>query len=190
MFKPPREVQKQARLGLELRRKYKRGGLTNKEASKYGIGSGVQRAVNLSNGDELSLETVKRMKAFFDRHRIYKEKGYHDTGNSASYISWLLWGGDPGYKWAKEIVSKNQTEDMGVGQLVRDLEGLLKRDQNDRVMIKNALSTGKRAIQQIETLLAGGDADLASWMEYKVYQATDGLRSVRDSLLADRRDED
>ena len=58
MFTPPKEVQKQAQIGLELRRKHGRGGLTNKEASKHGIGSGVQRAVNLSNGDELSFSEI------------------------------------------------------------------------------------------------------------------------------------
>ena len=33
-FIPPKSVQKQAKLGLELRRKHGRGGLTNKQSAK------------------------------------------------------------------------------------------------------------------------------------------------------------
>jgi hypothetical protein len=62
--------------------------------------------VNLKNRDELTLKTVKRMKNFFNRHRTYKERGYHRDRTSASYISWLLWGGDAGDKWAQRIVKE------------------------------------------------------------------------------------
>ena len=108
-YKPPESVAREAARGLELRREHGRGGLRAKQASKHGIGSGVQRAVNLKNRDELSLNTVKRMKNFFNRHRTYKERGYHRDRTSASYISWLLWGGDAGDKWAQRIV-KQETD--------------------------------------------------------------------------------
>lgn len=105
-FKPPASVAREAARGLELRREHGRGGLSAKQASEQGIGSGVQRAVNLKNRDELSLETVKRMKNFFSRHRTYKERGYHRDRTSASYISWLLWGGDAGDQWAQKIIKQ------------------------------------------------------------------------------------
>jgi len=105
-YKPPESVAREAARGLELRREHGRGGLSAKQASEHGIGSGVQRAVNLKNRDELSLKTVKRMKNFFNRHRTYKERGYHRDRTSASYISWLLWGGDAGDKWAQKIVKE------------------------------------------------------------------------------------
>lgn len=191
-FIPPKSVQKQAKLGLELRRKHGRGGLTNKQASEYGIGSGVQRAVNLSNGDELSFETVKRMKAFFDRHRVYKERGYHDSRDSSSYISWLLWGGDPGYEWAKQIISKHRKEEanMGMGQIIKDLEGVLRREKGDAEMIKSSLTTAGLAVKEIERILREKKAPLDSWMEYKIYKASDGLRSVRDALVSDYLDDE
>jgi hypothetical protein len=105
-FRPPASVARAAERGLELRREHGRGGLSAKQASEQGIGSGVQRAVNLKNRDELSLETVKRMKNFFRRHRTYKERGYHRDRTSASYISWLLWGGDAGDQWAQKIIKQ------------------------------------------------------------------------------------
>ena len=188
-FVPPKAVQKQAKLGLELRRKHGRGGLSNKQASEFGIGSGVQRAVNLSNGDELSFDTVKRMKAFFDRHSVYKKKGYHDSKDSASYISWLLWGGDPGYKWAKEIVSKQKEESI-MPDLIQDLENLLRRDRGDHEMVKSSLDTAKRALAELEVLIRNKKVPLDSWMEYKIYKASDGLRSVKDALVADNLGDD
>lgn len=109
-FNVPQAVREQAKRGLELRRENKRGGLSNEQASNLGIGSGVQRAVNLSEG-KVSLKTLKRMKSFFARHRVYKEKGYHKDKTSASYISWLLWGGDAGDAWATRTLEQLEKKD-------------------------------------------------------------------------------
>lgn len=108
-FKPPAGVQSAARRGLELRRKWKRGGLSNAEASAQGIGSGVQRASNLANGTSLALDTVKRMHAFFSRHQGNRGAGKKETdgGPTAGYIAWLLWGGDAGRRWAASIVKQH-----------------------------------------------------------------------------------
>lgn len=180
-FTPPQVVQNAARLGLELRRKHGRGGLSNKQAAEHGIGSGVQRAVNLSNGDAVSIDTIKRMKAFFDRHKVYKDKGYHDSKDSASYISWLLWGGDPGYKWAKKILNDQMKESTMMPNLINDLEKVLDRESSDARMVSSSVKQALDAADEIMALIASG-ARLESWMEYKVYAAADGLRAVRDSL--------
>ena len=114
-FKPPEGVAKAAARGLELRKKApksKKGGLTAKQASKEGIGSGVQRAVNLKNRNNLSPATVKRMKAFFDRHQKSRKI---DPGKTAAedkgYQAWMLWGGDAGYSWAKKVVRQMEAAD-------------------------------------------------------------------------------
>ncbi len=93
---PPESVRAAARRGLESRRKApksRRGGLTAAEAGAQGIGSGVVRAQTLASGRAVSPETVKRMHAFFSRHRKNK-----DTPKGR--IAWDLWGGDPGASWA------------------------------------------------------------------------------------------
>jgi hypothetical protein len=105
-FNPPKSVQQEAERGLEWRREFGRGGTE----------IGVARARDLSNGRSVSLDTVKRMKAYFDRHQVDKnaegfrlgEEGYPSAGR----IAWALWGGDVGYHWAKTIVAKNG-EGMG-----------------------------------------------------------------------------
>jgi len=93
-FKPPESAANAAKRGLELRKKNKgKGGLSSGEASKQGIGSGVQRASDLSNRENMSPETVKRMKAFFDRHQKNKKpnKGT-PREKDKGYIAWCLKG--------------------------------------------------------------------------------------------------
>lgn len=116
-FVPPKSVAKAAEKGLEYRKRSGgKGGLDVSQAKKEGIGSGVQRAVNLKNRDKMSPSTVKRMKAFFDRHEKnksinpeYKEEPWKDRG----YVAHLLWGGDPGRVWAEKIVEQMEEADKG-----------------------------------------------------------------------------
>ena len=102
-FSVPERVRKEAERGLELSKKHGKGGFDTRQAGKAGIGSGVARASSLKKG-RVTYETIKRMLAFFRRHEKYKKEGYHKDRTSASYISWLLWGGDAGYSWARKIV--------------------------------------------------------------------------------------
>jgi len=119
-FRPPKSVQKAAALGLELRKKHGRGGLTSKEAGEHGIGSGVQRAANLKNGDNVSLDTIKRMHAFFSRHQKNKGK----PGDiSAGRIAWLLWGGDPGWDWAKSVLRQQEESGQPVAHVDEERPG-------------------------------------------------------------------
>ena len=112
-FKPTKSIAAAAERGLRYRKKAGgKGGLSGKQAKKHGIGSGVQRAVNLKNRNKMSPATVRRMKSFFDRHQKNKaigkgKKPYEDRG----YVAWLLWGGDPGYSWARKIVRQMDAAD-------------------------------------------------------------------------------
>jgi len=116
-FKPPESVASAAKRGLELRKKASpsnKGGLDAKEAAKEGVGSGVQRAVNLKNRDELSPEVVKRMKSFLSRSEDAakidpdkRDKPYNDKG----YVAWLLWGGNPAKAWAEKVVAQMEAAD-------------------------------------------------------------------------------
>lgn len=101
-FTPPQSVRSAAKRGLEMRRNNGgKGGLDAKEASAQGIGSGVVRAQNLSSGQGISYDTVKRMKAFFDRH----EKNKHGPNGK---VAWALWGGDAGRAWANSIIKQEE----------------------------------------------------------------------------------
>ena len=107
----------QARKGLRLREKHKRGGLDTREAGRQGIGSGVARARDIASGRDLPIETWRRVAAFFERTSGYRDaagspsRGYYgdDTNPSAGYIAHLLWGGyDAGRKRAAAVIAKHE----------------------------------------------------------------------------------
>lgn len=109
-FAPPEGVREEAAKGLEWRQEYGRGGTE----------VGVARARDLSNGRNVSPETAKRMKAYFDRHESDKEgEGWSpDQAGfpSAGRIAWALWGGDAGQTWANKLVRQMEAEDEREGR--------------------------------------------------------------------------
>lgn len=92
-LKPPQAARKSAKLGLELRREHGHGGTE----------VGVARARDLSNGKRIPMKTIKRMHSFFSRHAAYKHK-HKEEPTGPARISWLLWGGDAGRRWAASLL--------------------------------------------------------------------------------------
>ena len=131
-YKVPKDVQAAAKKGLMLRRmqpKSKKAGLDPRQAHAQGIGSGVARARDLIKGT-VSYETVKRMRAYFDRHRgNYKLDKGKDPIDDKGYVAGLLWGGEAGKQWANKII-KGQEISEGVPS--KYLKGLDKETQKSR----------------------------------------------------------
>lgn len=101
-FKPPQSAVNNAKRGLELRKKWGRGGLSPSEAKSHGIDSGVTRARKIASG-KVSTHDVRRMSAFNRHRKNYRpEKKMPDGGPTAGTIAWLLWGGTSGVNWAKK----------------------------------------------------------------------------------------
>jgi HK97 family phage portal protein len=92
---PPQGAREEARRGLEWRSEFGRGGTE----------VGIARARDISNGVNLSDDTIGRMVSYFARHEVDKqgegwspdEDGYPSNGR----IAWALWGGDAGKAWAE-----------------------------------------------------------------------------------------
>lgn len=176
-FKVPDEVKKVAQHYLDVRKtlpKSDRGAFTPKDAAEYNasqaklgkvtsLGSGHQRAVTLVNDEYVKEKTLRRMKAFFDRHSVYKKEGYHTYKKvtkkvrnkktetledvelqvpSKSLQSWWSWGGDPGYEWAKSTVAKMNS--------VNEKEESEKRSNNKK-------STVSEHIERLVTRYFHGD---------------------------------
>jgi hypothetical protein len=101
-YKPTDAMVKEAERGLAWRREYGRGGTE----------VGLARARDISNRKGLPIDTVKRMKAYFDRHEVDKQgKGWspgEDGYPSNGRIAWALWGGDPGWTWARNIIERHE----------------------------------------------------------------------------------
>jgi hypothetical protein len=84
----PDSVKNNAKRGLELNEK-----VNNKCATQVG----KVRAQQLAQGKPVSVETIKRMFSYLSR-----AAEYYDEGNSEACgtISYLLWGGKAGLRWA------------------------------------------------------------------------------------------
>lgn len=113
---PNEGMRRAAEQGLEYRRKYGRGGTP----------VGIARARDIKNGKTLSPSTVRRMKAFFDRHEGNRvppgQKKDTDGGPTNGWIAWLLWGGDPGRTWAEMKVRQLNAEEDRM-RIQRSVEG-------------------------------------------------------------------
>jgi hypothetical protein len=96
-FSPPVGARQEAARGLSWREEHGRGGTA----------VGVARARDLSNGRNLTPTTVNRMASYFARHEIDKQgtgwRPGEDGYPSAGRIAWALWGGDPGWAWARKM---------------------------------------------------------------------------------------
>ena len=115
--KPSKGMVEEALKGLKWREEHNRGGTA----------VGVARARDISNGKNLSDDTVKRMHSYFSRHEVDKKgQGFtpdEDGFPSAGRIAWALWGGDAGQTWAADKVKgmqASQPEQMKVSLAVRD----------------------------------------------------------------------
>jgi hypothetical protein len=94
-FTPPKGVQEAAQKALEWLKEGKAGdGFTP---------VGRKRASDLARGAVVSEDTIRRMKAYFDRHQPDKDSPHWDEP-SPGKVAWYAWGGDAGYSWAKSVV--------------------------------------------------------------------------------------
>jgi len=108
-------------------------GIKRNEAlgNKCGTQVGKVRAQQLANREPVSLDTVRRMRAF-----LIRQKGNYDLAierkdyNACGYISYLLWGGPEALPWAEKILrqadnseefdfSKEQVENVIVEELIK-----------------------------------------------------------------------
>ena len=82
-------VKNNAKRGIELNKK-----VNNKCATQVG----KVRAQQLANGEPISLATIKRMHSYLSRAEEYYDEG---DSKACGTISYLLWGGKAGKRWAE-----------------------------------------------------------------------------------------
>jgi len=115
-FTPPAGVREEAAKGLAWRSEYNRGGTA----------VGVARARDLSNGTNISPDTAKRMKAFFDRHQGNRQAEGWSPGEdgfpSNGRIAHALWGGDPGQAWASKLTKQIEAADEEGRSIMGNIE--------------------------------------------------------------------
>ena len=97
-FIPPEDVARAAEFGLELHKKFNRGGTK----------VGWARAKQLKGREAVSRKDLVNISSYFARHEVDKKaENFNNKDNpSNGYIAQLLWGGDPGKKWADDLKKK------------------------------------------------------------------------------------
>ena len=90
----PSGVKNNAKRGLELNEK-----VNNKCATQVG----KVRAQQLAQGKAISVETIKRMYSYLSRAEEYYDES--DT-KACGTISYLLWGGKAGLRWAESKLNE------------------------------------------------------------------------------------
>jgi hypothetical protein len=101
-YKPPKSVREAAQRAIE----WIDGGLAGSGFTSVGR----TRAGQLARGENISIDTLKRMKSFLARHKVdgqalgfnRGEKGFPSAGR----VSWDAWGGDAGFAWAESMVER------------------------------------------------------------------------------------
>lgn len=79
-----------------------------RENEKRGNPAGTQvgkvRAQQLCKKEDISLETVKRMKSFLERAKVYNTGNWDDNGT----IAYGLWGGEDALTWVDKIIRQEE----------------------------------------------------------------------------------
>lgn len=184
-FKPPKSVADAAARSLEWRKKNKgKGGLSTQQAAKEGVGSGVQRAVNLKNRDTISPSTIKRMKAFFDRHEKNKEvprgkSPWEDSGR----VAWETWGGNPGRAWANKVVRQMEAADRKEkAARKRTKKASHEHENQDYMSLQNLSEVHHKAFEAKKLIEECGCEGLPDWLEDKISSIADDIEEVHSYL--------
>jgi len=201
-FKPPQGVADAAAKGLELRQKANpsnRGGLTTEEASKEGIGSGVQRAVNLKNRNNVTPKVIKQMKGFLSRSEKSSEISAENKGtpwNDKGYVAWLLWGGDPAKAWVSKVIKQMEAADEKEKQskqaalMERWGSMLVTADENEptntRIALISIYNAWPNPPDHEDWRLTGVHGLLSSLTAYEWALVNDMIRSQERILVTDR----
>ena len=100
LYTIPKGAQEEAKKALEWRKEHKRGGTP----------VGVNTARTLAKGGQIGIEKVRHIAKYFPRHEIDKKAKGYEPGEpgfpSRGRIAWALWGGDTAWKWAQQIVER------------------------------------------------------------------------------------
>ncbi len=97
----PKAVRNNAKRGIEL---------NEKQDNKCATQVGKVRAQQLANGEKISEATLLRMYNYLSRAETYYDP---NDSKACGTISYLLWGGLAGKRWAKSKIDELKLADIG-----------------------------------------------------------------------------
>lgn len=133
-FTPPAAVAANARQALAVRE--------SKPPSQRGMTAvGLARANQLASRDPVSLETVRRMVAYFERHEVDKQGATWDD-QGPGWQAWQGWGGDEGRAWARRIMEESMETKASRRHSESDMEALRTAAHHTKATMKALRSVG------------------------------------------------
>lgn len=97
-FIAPQPVRDAARKGLRL---YEQG-----RGGDGLVDATIREARVMASRQDVTPDKLRRMVAWFARHESDRRPGWATPGKETpGYVAWLLWGGDPGRTWARQMVA-------------------------------------------------------------------------------------
>lgn len=130
-----------------------------------GTGVGKQRASQLAKGENISVDTLKRMYSYLSRHRgdLTKSKSYTDGCGKLMYDAW---GGEAGLTWAERKLKQLEKEKMTFAVA----------DEDKQILVGAAMVPNKM-IHRYD--------DLGNM--YYVYFSKSSIRKMADKFLKQKR---
>ena len=178
----PKKAIENAKRGIEL----------NKENNqKCATQVGKVRAQQLANGENLSLDTIRRMRSFLIRQKDNYELALSRKDYSAcGYISYLLWGGAEALPWAEKKLRQAGEElsivgDWGDDDGVRVIENEI--DTWRLSAVETMILEGVIAEQVLAEKMAGVEwiTDLEENIESAVLDALLAVGKTDDELITE-----
>jgi hypothetical protein len=108
LYTVPKSVKAEAEKALKWHKEHKRGGTP----------VGMNTARTLAKGGQIGIEKIRHIAKYFPRHEVDKKgKGWapgEDNFPSNGRIAWALWGGDAAWRWAADIVERENKKKSAV----------------------------------------------------------------------------
>ena len=109
-FRPPADVRAEALRGLQLRKANEQRGVKVDPKTGAGPGGwwiGVGRAIQLATLPAMPPREITRMRDYFRRHAVdMKSTGAARGQATPGVVAWLLWGGDDGRDFARNLAGQ------------------------------------------------------------------------------------
>mgnify|MGYP002623617335 CR=1 FL=1 len=148
---PTKGMVEEAKKGKEWRKEFGRGG------TEVGL-----KSANMIINNELTIERVKKMYAYFQRHEVDKQAEGFEVGEdgfpSAGRIAWALWGGDAGMSWStkkRNQIEKEEKEERVTEKIEKALEKKVE-EHNEEVKDLSLDWNGKVTFKTLETVFDRG----------------------------------
>ena len=155
-----------------------------KEGKRGGTSIGLARANQISNGENLSDSTVKRMYSFFSRHEVDKKATGFSSGEegfpSPGRVAWDLWGGDAGFSWSRAKAS-SMKNDMKKGGSVGTFVSWGSSGGQARGKIIRIVRNGKINVPGSSFEITGTPDNPAALI--RIYRKVDGKWKPTDTIV-------